>query len=248
MNDTRFKELINLYLDHRLSAAEARELERAMQENPALRRTFRSYTLMHQGCAELFRRSASDAPAPDALVQALREAESRMRAKSERRATMLGWGSWGATAGVAAIVALVVARISQPTAMVAEAGPETNLDGGVTTALAAVENRSSPALVLPAVSRRALPEHLTLAALGIAPERGEESSLSRWQAAEDTAVRLASSTVEIPSWMQSASSAAPSAWTGGSATVAPFSARPINAWGGQTSAAQFQTASFTFER
>src|SRR5690606_36887565 len=102
------------HLDHRLSAEEARELEQALQSNPERRRIFRGYALMQRGCAELFRRSASDAPGPDALVRALREAEARMTERSQRRTTIWGWSTWGATAGFAALVTLLVARVSQP--------------------------------------------------------------------------------------------------------------------------------------
>lgn len=245
MKDTRFKELLNLHLDQRMTDAEASELELAIQQNAEQRRIFRSYSLMHQGCAELFRRSESDAPAPDALVLALREAEARMGDKHARRALVLGWGTLGATAGVAALVALVVARISQPT-MIAEATPEMNLEAGTLIALAVTEDVSGSRSNQSVVTRRALPAHLTLAALGIAPEPSEVLSLSRWQLTNDASVRLAA--IETPVWMQSNSSAEGSLWTGGPTTVAPFSARPINDWGAQLNSSPFQTASFTFER
>jgi anti-sigma factor RsiW len=38
MNDARFKELLNLHLDHRLSADEAHELEQALKADPVRRR------------------------------------------------------------------------------------------------------------------------------------------------------------------------------------------------------------------
>lgn len=111
IDDKKFKELLNLHLDHRLSAEEAALLERALAADPARRRTFQSYAAMQRGCAELFRRSALDAPAPDTLVRALRQAESRMGC---RAAPVVGWRTWSVPVGLAAAVALVVARISQP--------------------------------------------------------------------------------------------------------------------------------------
>lgn len=251
MKDARFKELLNLHLDHRLSANEARELERMLQTDPELRRTFRSYAMMQRGCAELFRRSSNDAPAPDALVEALREAEARMNAKSDRRAVFLGWGTWGATAGMAALVALVVARVSQPS-VVADAGPgeSARTVAAVTPAIAALAQvKSASALSGLGVRQTSLPAHLTLAALGIAPERAETASpsVSRWQMTEEQHARLDLAASQASAWMNSSPSASASVWNGSALSAAQFNERPINAWGAQ-SGPQLQAASYTFER
>ncbi|MBC8010684.1 MAG: hypothetical protein H7067_11380 [Burkholderiales bacterium] len=252
MKDTRFKELLNLHLDHRLTANEARELERMLQTDPELRRTFRSYAMMQRGCAELFRRSACDAPAPDALVCALRDAEARMTAQSERRTAFLGWGTWGATAGMAALVALVVARVSQPT-VVADAGSDERVPN-TASMVPGVMLLTSAAPVAVAVApvvapRKGLPAHLTLAALGIAPERAEasSSSVSRWQMTEEQHARLDLAASQASAWMSNSPSASASEWSGAALSAAQFNERPINAWGAQ-SGLQLQAASYTFER
>jgi anti-sigma factor RsiW len=251
MKDTRFKELLNLHLDHRLNAHEARELERMLQADPELRRTFRSYAMMQRGCAELFRRSSNDAPAPDALVQALREAEARMTAKSDRRAVFMGWGTWGATAGMAALVALVVARVSQPS-VVAEAEPgatPSTVAAAASPAIAALSQvKSGSVLPVMGVRQSSLPAHLTLAALGISPERGETSpSVSRWQMTEEQHARLDLAASQASAWMSSSPSSSASVWSGAALSTAQFNERPINAWGGQ-SGPQLQAVSYTFER
>lgn len=252
MKDARFKELLNLHLDHRLNANEARELERMLQTDPELRRTFRSYAIMQRGCAELFRRSANDAPAPDALVQALRDAEARMTAKSERRAAFLGWGTWSATAGMAALVALVVARVSQPTVVAdAESGQGMPSTASMVPGASLLASATPVAVAATPVlaPRKGLPAHLTLAALGIAPERAEapSSSVSRWQMTEEQHARLDLAANEASAWMNNAPPASASEWSGAALSSAQFNERPINAWGAQ-SGLQLQAASYTFER
>lgn len=248
MKDTRFKELLNLHLDHRLTTEEARELGQALKTDPARLRTFRSYAAMQRGCSELFRRSAEDAPAPEALLQALRDAEARMREKSERGEFVRGWKTWGVTAGAAAMVVLVVARVSQPT-MVADSSATSGESTGSNSPLLAVANAERAGASSDRVSRSSsLPPHLTLAALGINPEQSQGTSLSRWQITEESYSRLDGSHA-YPTWAQ-ASAALEAEWRGMAIANAEFSARPINAWSSQSQdgASAFQPASFTFER
>lgn len=237
--DARFKELLNLHLDHRLGAEDACELERMLKSSPELRRTFRSYALMQRGCSELFRRSEADAPAPDALVRALRDVEARMQPRPLRRERFAGWATWTATAGVAAAVALMVARVSRPVGIAdgsRESSPVLAASNPVTPLTAGFV---STAVVVP--RHAALPSHLTLAALGIQPERGEPASLSRWTPpTEQTEVAELAQASE-PVWAR--------ATLAGSTTSMPahFNGRPINVWAAQ-SGVQVQNASFTFER
>jgi hypothetical protein len=240
IDNAKFKELLSLHLDHRLSAEEAALLERVLAADPARRRTFQSYAAMQRGCAELFRRSAADAPAPDALVRALRQAESRM---GRRPAPFVGWRTWGVPVGLAAAVALIVARVSQPALVVnTDSAPEP------TARLARETAAPVPVLVAEAVPQRAqvrVPEHLTLAALGIATERGATGSLSRWSDAVEV-VSEESAPDLISTWEAEVSASTLTEW-GRAAAPREFSGRPINAWAGQ-SGYQVQGASYTFER
>jgi hypothetical protein len=252
MNPNRFKELLNLHLDHRLSKDEAHELDQALRSDPVLMRKFRSYMAMQHGCAELFRRSAADAPAPDALVKALRQAEARMQQEPRRRAPIFGWGAWSATAGMAAVVTVIAVRVSQPSLV----SVASNDSGAASpTKLASADGSSirvtngEPARVVILGPSQALPEHLTLAALGISPERTERPALSRWQQAEDEAIRAEANASETLAWMPGGTAATSPAWSRSSTLAAThFSPRPINAWNGQSGGAQFQNASFTYER
>lgn len=250
MNDSRFKELVNLYLDQRLSSADAKELEHALEADPARRSELRSYTVMQRGCAELFRRSAEDAPSHDGLLRALRAAEARMNAKPPRRSALAGFGIWGVTAGAAVMVVLVVARISQPTS---------SGYGGARLALGASGESSLPlrsianAESLFNSAGRASPSgtsqaQLTLAALGISPEQQSSSGLSRWDVPDEGLARLDGSQ-SYPTWAQ-ASAALEAEWASMAASEAQFNSRPINAWAGHPhgGTSPYQPVSFTIGR
>lgn len=53
MKDTEFIELLNLYLDHEISAADAARLEAEVQSNPERRRVYRQYCRMQKACTRL---------------------------------------------------------------------------------------------------------------------------------------------------------------------------------------------------
>ena len=54
MNDSRFIELLNLYVDQQITAAEATELEAELQENAERRRTYHQYCRKQKACTQLF--------------------------------------------------------------------------------------------------------------------------------------------------------------------------------------------------
>jgi hypothetical protein len=53
MNDSEFLELLNLYLDHEISAADAARLEGEVQHNTQRRAVYREYCRMHKACTLL---------------------------------------------------------------------------------------------------------------------------------------------------------------------------------------------------
>lgn len=53
MKDSEFIELLNLYLDHEISAADAARLEAEVQANPARRQIYRKYCQMQKACKML---------------------------------------------------------------------------------------------------------------------------------------------------------------------------------------------------
>ena len=63
MNDTKFIELLNLYLDHEISAEDATRLETEVQNNPQRRRLYHEYCRMQKGCQLLAKDFAGAAAA-----------------------------------------------------------------------------------------------------------------------------------------------------------------------------------------
>jgi len=53
MTNTKFTELLNLYLDHEIGIEDAAALEAEIQQNPERREIYRQYCQIHKGCAQL---------------------------------------------------------------------------------------------------------------------------------------------------------------------------------------------------
>jgi anti-sigma factor RsiW len=85
MKDSRFIELLNLYVDQQLSAAEAAELEAEIQRNAARRATYQQYCRIQKGCTLLFEKERNRAPQHRRLAAALAEADRKVVAFPERR-------------------------------------------------------------------------------------------------------------------------------------------------------------------
>jgi hypothetical protein len=80
MNDRRFLELLNLYLDHQIEPAEAGELEAAVQSSPARRRIFEEYGQLQRGCSQLGNSARLAAPPAPRFSRSLRLAERKITA------------------------------------------------------------------------------------------------------------------------------------------------------------------------
>jgi hypothetical protein len=110
MNESRFIELLNLYVDQQLSSREASELEAEIQKNPARHRTYQQYCRMQKACAQLFEHERSAAPASLALSRALADADRKIvgfpDGKTRRSIWPVGFSIGAITA--AACVAFVV--------------------------------------------------------------------------------------------------------------------------------------------
>jgi len=152
MKDPRFIELLNLYVDQQLTAAEAVELEAEIKQNPASRRTYQQYCRMQKGCVQLFEQECQSAPSTSALSRALADVEQKITAFPEQRMQWRQRGYYAAgLAAMAACVAFVLVRqapvpAALPVAVVAKPAAEV-------VVVAAVE----PAVVAPAVQAVAIP-------------------------------------------------------------------------------------------
>jgi hypothetical protein len=117
MKESRFIELINLYIDRQIGPEEAAELETEIARSPAHRRTYLQYCRMHRACTLLF----EDFHAPaTTLTQALSQAEGKVTAfpgRGYRLARIaLGMGGLAAAACVAFILVNHPASVPAPAA------------------------------------------------------------------------------------------------------------------------------------
>lgn len=113
MKENRFIELLNLYVDQQLTAAEATELETEIQRVPERRRTYEQYCRMQKACVELFEQERQSAPSTTKLSRALADADRKVIAFPEPRRVWLQRGLYSTgVAAMAACVALVFFRQS----------------------------------------------------------------------------------------------------------------------------------------
>ena len=76
MKDTKFIELLNLYLDHQISETESAQLEAEIRSNPARYRLYRQYCQMQKGCTLLTEKFCAEAPAKASVAPAGRSQRS----------------------------------------------------------------------------------------------------------------------------------------------------------------------------
>ena len=111
MKDQRFIELVNLYIDRQISAAETAELETEIQGNPRRRAIYRQYCKMHRATTlvyESFRAEATPQPvaasgAPGTIAQF----------ESERRGRRYRWAYYASGLAAAACLALLLVRLTE---------------------------------------------------------------------------------------------------------------------------------------
>src|SRR5690606_3939669 len=90
-------ELLNLYIDHQISPADAVLLEAEIQKNPERRRVYREYCQMQKACVILAENFKSEPPAGDKIIE---------MARGSRRMAFATYAM--GIAAAAACVALVV--------------------------------------------------------------------------------------------------------------------------------------------
>lgn len=108
MRDSRFIELLNLYIDHQLSPAEAAELESEITQHPARRQTYDQYCRMQKACTVLFEQERTMAPSSRVLSSALVAAERKVVTSSRPRRSFAFPSFAGIGLAAAACFAFVV--------------------------------------------------------------------------------------------------------------------------------------------
>ena len=173
MNDRRFTELLNLYLDHQITAAEAAELEAAVHSSPARRRTYEEYCVLQRACSQLGSNARACAPIAPRFARSVQDVERKITAP--RRAhrwyplQLGGLATLAMAAGFALVLTLNQSPQSDPAHVTGNQGP------------AAIH--SAPILV--AASSTKLPEvaavtpftvHPSLVAIGLAAAQNADDS------------------------------------------------------------------------
>ena len=110
MKDHRFIELVNLYIDRQITAAETAELEAEIQNQPRRRAVYRQYCQMHRATTLVYDSFRAQAPGQPAAEPAARSTialfESRQRGRRYR------WAYYASGLAAAACLALVFARLN----------------------------------------------------------------------------------------------------------------------------------------
>jgi hypothetical protein len=263
MNDRRFKELLNLYLDHRLDGADIAEFEAALRADASRRKMLRDYALLNGGCNELFARAAAQAPSSATLCRSLRAVESRISRVESGDSAGWVWQRWSVGFGVAGIglaacaTVLVFVREGGPVAPTQEIAsvqsvPAPKLDPVaepvVTPLAASVATNATPKPAVEVLSERQKARNLTLAALGLTTDQtSQERSEQRWADAHE-AYELANLSPSARSWIR-ASAASESGWT--HPPQSSFSMQTSAGYSWSTSSTggyQVQAAAYRFER
>lgn len=133
MTESKFIELLNLYVDHQISAADAAQLEAEIHRDPKRLKIYRQYCQMQKACSLLADNFRTEAPAPS---------QAGERRGVERRFAPFGY-AMGAVAAAACIALVQVFRTSSDEAPT-PAAP-------VTVAIAAPA-QESPAVAAPATT------------------------------------------------------------------------------------------------
>lgn len=102
MKDSEFIALLNLYLDHEITAADAARLEAEVQSNPERRRVYREYCQMQKACKVL----AADFQTAPAATTPRKVIDFRAAQQRQQRTSM--FYTVGALTAAAACMAIVV--------------------------------------------------------------------------------------------------------------------------------------------
>jgi len=115
MKDNRFIDLVNLYIDRQITAAETAELEAEIQSNPRHRAIYRQYCQMHRATTLVYESFRADAPAQQAPAAAGEGTIARF--ERDRRTH---WGYYAGGLAAAACLALVFVQLNTRNAVEAD--------------------------------------------------------------------------------------------------------------------------------
>jgi hypothetical protein len=158
MKDSEFIELLNLYLDHEISAADAARLEAEVQSNPERRKVYQQYCRMQKACKVL---AADFVTAPETAESAAERKvvafnAAAVEAASARRKRVGNYYTLGTVAAAAACVAIIfVGRSRQARSDALEFARQTP----------AITERAAPVVVSAPVAAAARPVMVSTAGI-----------------------------------------------------------------------------------
>lgn len=147
MKDNRFIDLVNLYIDRQITAAETAELEAEIQSNPRHRAIYRQYCRMHRATTLVYESFRADAPAQQ---KATTGEGTIARFERDRRTH---WGYYAGGLAAAACLALVFVQLN--TRRSAEAELLAKADSLPTVQAAAVPSPANDIAPVAAVAPKA---------------------------------------------------------------------------------------------
>lgn len=162
MKDSEFIELLNLYLDHEISPADATRLEAEVLGNPARRKIYQQYCRMQKGCKLL----AQDFVAEPALDN--RKVVQFTPAAAPRRKALYMAGALTAAAASLAVIFAGRNRVNPVSSPAVAAMPASQTSGAI--AALPAETRVSPAAVSRGAELGSGPALNGALALGRAPQ------------------------------------------------------------------------------
>jgi len=129
MKDSEFIELLNLYLDHEISAEDAARIEVEVQQNPARRRLYQQYCRLQKACTLLARDFVEQAATTGST------ADRRIVALESRRSWTTGVYVGGLAVAAACVALALVIRsprvtpaASQPAAVATQSPAKASAD------------------------------------------------------------------------------------------------------------------------
>ncbi len=192
MKESRFIELLNLYVDHQLTPEEASELEREIQRNPQHRHTYQQYCRMQKACTQLFEKERVGAPASSRLAKAMADADRKVVGAPEPDRSFWFRGVMGTGLAAAAAFAVVLVVKTNP-------GSPGNAISPASTVVASQDIPAANKATIPtvvAVTAKQSPERAALPALLPMHKQSSEHVAQ--------ALRLQSpAEFQVPEWWQS---------------------------------------------
>ncbi len=114
MNDERFIEMLNLYIDRELSGAEIDEIEEAIASSPERQKIYAQYCRIERATQHLLNETDVPQPRIAELIAAARSDDNTVEFEPAPKAPKTRWLGWGTSVASLAAACLAIVFIMQP--------------------------------------------------------------------------------------------------------------------------------------